>query len=356
MVPQKATTRNLSALFMSYARFAQIYTQLLGRVLRIGGDTTNVSGPVDYLSGVSFKGGPNSIESYESVKIWYNTKGYDSSVSYLNVLNNAILRSKLKLVSKDTNNFGIVAYNHPMPFITSQFLEQISSQVTKDLFVAIFIIFALSFIPASFLVFILEEREANVKQLEFVSGVKPYIYWLSNVLWDLVNYGVPICICICVFLLFDVKSYTTQENLPCLILLMFLYGWAVIPLMYPLNYVFEVPSTAFVVASSLNVFLGVITTITTTTLEQLGQDEPDLKRINQILKPIFIILFPHYCLGQGFIVMAIEYNTSEANKILGRDSQYDPFEFDKVGRNLLAMFCQGNKKKLLNFFVDKNKI
>ena len=109
---------------------------------------------------------------------------------------------------------GIVATNHPMPFISTQFLQQLQTRVLIDLFIAIFMIFALSFIPASFLVFIVEERETNTKQLQFVSGVKPYIYWVSNFIWDLINYLVPILICLCIFLAFNVQTYTSKENLP----------------------------------------------------------------------------------------------------------------------------------------------
>jgi ABC-type multidrug transport system fused ATPase/permease subunit len=151
----------------------------------------------------------------------------------------------------------------------------------------------------------------------------------------------PILIAVCLFLAFNAKTYTSKENLPCLILLMLLYGWSTIPLMYPLNYLFQLPSTAFVVASSLNVFIGVITTMTTTVIDSLAADEPELVKINNILKPIFTIFFPHYCLGQGFITMTLLYTISETNGILGRDRSYDPFLFKNVGQNLLAMAVQG---------------
>jgi ATP-binding cassette, subfamily A (ABC1), member 1 len=237
-----------------------------------------------------------------------------------------------------------------MPFITSQLLEQLTNQVLIDLFVAVFVIFALSFIPASFLVFIIEERSANVKQLQFVSGVKPYIYWISNFLWDLVNYVVPILICICMFLLFNVEAYTTKQNFPCLVFLMLFYGWAVIPLMYPMNYLFKTPSTAFVVASSMNVLLGVVTTMTTTVIEQLN--DSDLNKINDRLKTLFVILFPHYGLGQGFIQMAVLYYRAKVNSFVGGSVEYDPLLFENVGKNLLAMFCQGVAYFTLNILLQ----
>lgn len=59
-----------------------------------------------------------------------------------------------------------------------------------DLVIAIFVIIAMSFVPASFVVFLVTERSSKAKHLQFVSGVDPVIYWLSNYVWDLVSVGV----------------------------------------------------------------------------------------------------------------------------------------------------------------------
>ena len=233
----------------------------------LANSTTNPSNS-SFLSD-RFVGGPNAFIANQSVRIWYNNKAYVASAAYLNVVNNAFLRAKINDMNAATNNesyldpaaHGIVATNHPMSFTQNQFVNQLSNRLTIDLFVAIFVIFALSFIPASFLVFLLEERSTNAKQLQFVSGVKPYVYWLSNYAWDLINYIVPCVLCFALFLAFRVASYTSAANLPYLISLMLLYGWACIPLMYPLNYLFNLPSTAFVVSSSMNMFIGVVCTM-----------------------------------------------------------------------------------------------
>ena len=289
------------------------------------------------------------------VKIWYNNKGYYAHVGYLNTLNNAILRSKLLSMNMSTNlnEHGIISVNHPMNYTNGDLVSLLTVQVFIDLFVAICIIFALSFIPASFLVFLVEERENHCKQLQFISGVKPYIYWISNFLWDLLNFCIPCLLCVIVFVAFDVQSYMAKENFPCMVALMLLYGWSCIPLMYPLNYIFQIPSSAFVLSSCLNVFIGVISTMTTTILEQLSSTEPDLYHINEIIKPIFICLFPHYCLGRGFIDMAIQYNTAVAQRTLGnKDYTFDPFEFKIVGRNLVALAVQGVVYFSLNMMIE----
>lgn len=55
-----------------------------------------------------------------------------------------------------------------------------------DVVIAIFIIVAMSFVPASFVVFLVAEKSTKAKHLQFVSGCNPVIYWLANYVWDMV--------------------------------------------------------------------------------------------------------------------------------------------------------------------------
>ena len=97
-------------------------------------------------------------------------------------------------------------------------------------------------------------------------------------------------------------------------------------------------------------FIGTITTLATTVLTQLG--DKDLLQINDILKPLFIVLFPHYCLGQGFIQMSILYNTQQVSSQYGIAYTYNIFSLENNGRNLLAMFFQGVFFNLLNLLIQ----
>jgi len=58
-----------------------------------------------------------------------------------------------------------------------------------DVLVSICVIFAMSFIPASFVLFLIEERVSKAKHLQFISGMKPVTYWLGNFAWDMVRDG-----------------------------------------------------------------------------------------------------------------------------------------------------------------------
>lgn len=56
-----------------------------------------------------------------------------------------------------------------------------------DVVIAIFIIVAMSFVPASFVVFLVAEKSTKAKHLQFVSGCNPVVYWLANYVWDMVR-------------------------------------------------------------------------------------------------------------------------------------------------------------------------
>lgn len=56
-----------------------------------------------------------------------------------------------------------------------------------DVVIAIFIIVAMSFVPASFVVFLVAEKSSKAKHLQFVSGCDPVVYWLANYVWDMVR-------------------------------------------------------------------------------------------------------------------------------------------------------------------------
>ena len=61
------------------------------------------------------------------------------------------------------------------------------SEQGSDVLIAIFIICAMSFVPASFVVFLVYEKSIKAKHLQFVSGGSRVMYWLANYLWDIVS-------------------------------------------------------------------------------------------------------------------------------------------------------------------------
>ncbi|XP_008277592.1 ATP-binding cassette sub-family A member 1 [Stegastes partitus] len=277
------------------------------------------------------------LNSQNNVKVWYNNKGWHAMVSFVNVMNNGLLRASLP-PGPERRKYGITAYNHPLNLTKEQLTEMAMMTTSVDVLVSICVIFAMSFVPASFVLFLIEERVSKAKHLQFVSGVKPILYWLANFVWDMLNYTVPATMVVLIFISFQQQSYVSETNLPALVLLLLLYGWSITPLMYPASFVFTVPSTAYVVLTSINLFIGINGSIATFVLE-LFVDE-HLNEVNRILKKVFLI-FPHFCLGRGLIDMAKNQAMADAFQRLGTKQTLDPLEWDFVGKNLFAMAAQG---------------
>uniref|UniRef100_A0A4W6D104 ATP-binding cassette, sub-family A (ABC1), member 1A n=1 Tax=Lates calcarifer TaxID=8187 RepID=A0A4W6D104_LATCA len=277
------------------------------------------------------------LDTKNNVKIWFNNKGWHSIGSFLNVMNNGILRASLP-AGKDPTKFGITAYNHPLN-LTKEQLSQVALMTTSvDVLVSICVIFAMSFVPASFVVFLIQERVNKAKHMQFISGVQPFLYWLANFVWDMCNYIVPATLVIIIFVCFQQDAYVSSTNLPVLALLLLLYGWSITPLMYPASFFFKIPSTAYVVLTSVNILIGINGSVSTFVLELFGSNE--IGGINDILKNVFLI-FPHFCLGRGLIDMVKNQAMADALERFGENRFRSPLAWDMVGKNLFAMAIEG---------------
>uniref|UniRef100_A0A3P8TRN4 ATP binding cassette subfamily A member 1 n=1 Tax=Amphiprion percula TaxID=161767 RepID=A0A3P8TRN4_AMPPE len=272
----------------------------------------------------------NTLTNLSPRQIWFNNKGWHSIGAFINVMNNGILRAHLP-AGADPSRYGISAFNHPLNLTKEQLVT-----TSVDVLVSICVIFAMSFVPASFVVFLIQERVSKAKHMQFISGVQPLLYWVANFIWDMCNYIVPATLVILIFVCFQQKAYVSSTNLPVLALLLLLYGWSITPLMYPASFFFTIPSTAYVVLTSVNILIGINGSISTFVMELFGNNV----RINDILKNVLLI-FPHFCLGRGLIDMVKNQAMADALERFGENRFRSPLEWDMVGKNLFAMAVEG---------------
>uniref|UniRef100_A0A663DNG3 P-type phospholipid transporter n=1 Tax=Aquila chrysaetos chrysaetos TaxID=223781 RepID=A0A663DNG3_AQUCH len=315
----------------------------LGRMMNVTGGKTSLAAAKEISNFLKY------METEDNIKVWFNNKGWHAMVSFLNVANNAILRANLR-TGQDPEEYGITAVNHPLNLTKEQLSEVTVLTTSVDAVVAICVIFAMSFIPASFVLYLIQERVTKAKHLQFVSGVSPAVYWLTNFLWDIVNYALSAGMVVVIFAGFNKKAYTSPTNLPVLVALLLLYGWAVIPMMYPASSFFSVPSTAYVALSCINLFVGLNSSAITFILE-LFENNPSLLKFNKTLKNVLIV-FPHFCLGRGLIDLAMNQAVTEVYARFGEEHVSNPFQWDFVGKNLVALAVQGVAFFILNLLMQ----
>ncbi|KTF75728.1 hypothetical protein cypCar_00025040, partial [Cyprinus carpio] len=257
-----------------------------------------------------------------------------------------------KIAVRRSSQASITVTNHPMNRTSASLSLDYLLQGT-DVVIAIFIIVAMSFVPASFVVFLVAEKSTKAKHLQFVSGCDPVTYWLANYIWDMLNYLVPATCCVLILFVFDLPAYTSPTNFPAVLSLFLLYGWSITPIMYPASFWFEVPSTAYVFLIVINLFIGITATVATFLL-QLFERDKDLKLVNSYLKSCFLI-FPNYNLGHGLMEMAYnEYINEYYAKIGQFDKVKSPFEWDIVTRGLVAMTIEGFVGFLITILCQYN--
>ncbi|KAK2086827.1 Phospholipid-transporting ATPase abca7 [Saguinus oedipus] len=315
----------------------------------------------------------HSLDARDSLKIWFNNKGWHSMVAFVNRANNALLHAHLP-PGPARHAHSIITLNHPLNLTKEQLSEAALMASSVDVLVSICVVFAMSFVPASFTLVLIEERVTRAKHLQLMGGLPPTLYWLGNFLWDMVrgllgrcNYLVSACIVVLIFLAFQQRAYVAPANLPALLLLLLLYGWSITPLMYPASFFFSVPSTAYVVLTCINLFIGINGSMATFVLELFSDQvrdhkaeawsglghwtqpltniplpalEQKLQEVSRILKQVFLI-FPHFCLGRGLIDMVRNQAMADAFERLGDRQFQSPLRWEVVGKNLLAMVIQG---------------
>ncbi|XP_063962912.1 phospholipid-transporting ATPase ABCA1-like isoform X2 [Lytechinus pictus] len=292
----------------------------------------------------------SSLTTPSNVKVWWDNNGWHALPIFMNVMNNLLLRAHVDSANSSLYH-GMTVTNHPINFTSSQIDEEIRSKSSVNLAVAMFVMFALAFVPASFVVFLISERTSKAKHLQMVSGINPTIYWVSNLCWDMVNYMIPAILTIVIFLAFRMTAFTGGDSLPTIILLLFLYGWAITPMTYPAAFVFKVPSTAYLSMACGNMLVGITTVTSTYILDYLGTDDQYLHNVNEVLKRVFL-LFPPYCLGRGLMDMAS--NELKA-QVLSEYTDYtapDPFQWDQLGKSLFALFIEGFVFFILTLLIE----
>ncbi|PAA80698.1 hypothetical protein BOX15_Mlig024875g1, partial [Macrostomum lignano] len=259
---------------------------------------------LSYLESVRLPANLSSIVN----QVWFDNRGYVSGPAYLNTLSNAIMRALANKSIGSPDQIGVSGWTHPITPRTTYIKNVLNANTVVSAMTVVSIIFALSFIPASFVLFLISERTTNAKHLQFVSGINPTTYWIVNHIWNLLNYMVPLTIVILLFVAFKNYEFVGSQTIGPFLLTMVLFGFASAPLMYPFSWVMTVPSKAFTMLACLNLGIGFTTTMSVTIVRMIGEQNNDQSMINtaDTLKAVFLLL-PHFCLGQSLMELNIYY-------------------------------------------------
>ncbi|XP_071418175.1 glucosylceramide transporter ABCA12 [Pithys albifrons albifrons] len=272
-------------------------------------------------------------------KVWYNPEGYHSLPAYLNSLNNFILRANLP--QNETSRYGIFLSAHPYPGGQSQ--EQVMLNSLLDIIVSMSVLVGYSITTASFVLYMVKEHQTKAKQLQHISGIGMTTYWVTNFVYDLVLFMIPIGLSVGVISAFQIPAFCNNSNLLAVFLLLLLFGYASFSWMYLLAGFFKETGMAFIVYVCVNLFFGINTIITHSVVFLLSQEkatDQGLRDLAENLRHAFL-LFPQFCFGYGLIELSQDQALLGFLKAYGVDYPDKTFELDKTTSKLLAMFIQG---------------
>uniref|UniRef100_A0A672NHM0 ATP-binding cassette sub-family A member 3-like n=1 Tax=Sinocyclocheilus grahami TaxID=75366 RepID=A0A672NHM0_SINGR len=285
---------------------------------------------------------------------YFNNQGYHTPATALMLVDNALYKL---LAGPDAS---IQTGNYPMPRNMSETAQSQLSEGQTGFVIAINLMFGMASLASTFALLLVSERSVKSKHVQQVSGVYLSNFWFSALLWDLINFLLPCLLMLVVFRVFSVKAFVAENHLVDVLLLLLLYGWAVIPLMYLLSFLFSTAATAYTRLTIFNILSGTATFLAVTIMTI-----PELKLVDMshLLDKIFLI-FPNYCLGMSFSEFYQNYEiitfctSSTFAEILCKYKnityQVNYFSMDEpgVGRFLVAMSIQGVVFIILLFLIE----
>ncbi|RZC40676.1 ATP-binding cassette sub-family A member 3-like, partial [Asbolus verrucosus] len=131
-----------------------------------------------YIVGATF--------THNNIIAWFNNNPYHSPPLALGLALNVVYK---KLVGK---NHSINFANYPLPYTADTKVQQLLQGNSMGFQLAFNIGFSMAFVSSFYVLFYVKERVCKSKHLQFVSGVKVYIFWIMSFLCDLITFIITI--------------------------------------------------------------------------------------------------------------------------------------------------------------------
>ncbi|VDI72583.1 ATP-binding cassette, subfamily A (ABC1), member 1, partial [Mytilus galloprovincialis] len=274
--------------------------------------------------------------------VWFNNKGHHALPSFTNGLSNVMLRAMVP--SGEAEQYGITAYTHPLMLTDGQLSEDTLLQKAADYGISVIFLVAFTFIPAGLMVYVVNEYTNKEKQLQFLSGVGPFMYWTTSFLWDMCIYSIMMALTVALMAAFQDDAYWHRDNLAAVVTLIILFGWATIPQMYMSIKIFKDATTSYMVMFCSNIFIGIVSMAVIFILQFFSQIE-SVENAYQVMRHALKI-FPPFNLVSGFVELIYNQMMSDILGRFGDDPYVWPFDFDVIGWQLVALAIEG-----LIFFI-----
>ncbi|CAI9301359.1 unnamed protein product [Lactuca saligna] len=235
---------------------------------------------------------PQNDDGSIGYSVLHNSTCQHAAPTFINLMNAAILR-----LATHNENMTIQTRNHPLPMTESQRLQR---QDLDAFSAAIVVSIAFSFIPASFAVAIVKEREVKAKHQQLISGVSILSYWVSTYIWDFISFLVPSSFAMLLFYIFGLEQFIGSGAVFPTVLILLEYGFATASSTYCLTFFFSEHSMAQNVVLLVHFFTGIVLMVISFIMGLI----PATQDMNSVLKNFFR-LSPGFCFADGLASLAL---------------------------------------------------
>uniref|UniRef100_UPI00398EE067 phospholipid-transporting ATPase ABCA3 isoform X2 n=1 Tax=Pristiophorus japonicus TaxID=55135 RepID=UPI00398EE067 len=344
---------------------AQAYRDLLPAHL---GTPKHIDGEmIDFLLNSSIMIGSNFDDEFvvaasfrdtlaigSKLRIFFNNVGYHTSATSLMLMDNALL----KVVMGPTASISTT--NFPQPRNTTEQAMDELNEGRVGFALAFNLMYGMAFLSSTFSMLLVSEKTIKSKLVQLVSGLHVINFWLSALLWDLINYAMPCLAILFIFEIFNLPPYTRQEHLGDVLILLMFHGCSIIPLMYLCHYFFTYTATAYTRITIANILTG---TASFMTVNIMKIPEFGLTYLADILDKVFLIL-PNYCLGQALKHVYTNYQLISVCTIspvaeflcesfnVTYQLNYLAWERPGIGRFFVALLSQGFVFMILLIIIE----
>ncbi|CAN1829239.1 ABC transporter A family member 1 [Linum perenne] len=273
------------------------------------------------------------IEGSVGYTILHNSSCQHSAPTFINLMNAALLR-----LATGDNNMTITTRNHPLPLTKSQHLQR---QDLDAFSAAIIVSIAFAFIPASFAVAVVKEREVKAKYQQLISGVSVLSYWASTYIWDFVSFLFPLSLAMFLFYIFGLEQFIGKESVLSTILLFLGYGSAIASSTYCLTFFFSDHAMAQNVVLLVHFFTGLILMVLSFIMGVIKTTAS----ANDVLKHFFRIA-PGFCFSDGLASLAL------LRQGMKDKASYAVFDWNVTGASICYLFVESIAYFLLTLGLE----
>ncbi|VEL34504.1 unnamed protein product [Protopolystoma xenopodis] len=257
--------------------------------------------------------GSNTIPQL-NVTLYFMGESYHAVAVGINAFSNALIRYQQALNTCLLEPFTgprILAANQPLPETDIERAQSMSSiQGLQNVIGAAFplsanLLIAVSFLSASISLWLVHERACKAKHLQFVSGVHLSMYWLSTYIWDICMFVIISGLILAIIVQYNVEVFMFgTERLLMIFITFLLFGWASIPQMYLLSYLFSTPASGLVGMGAFSIISAFLASLT---VMLLSLPQISLQLVAIRLSRAFSAIFPSYAFVSALFLIVQNY-------------------------------------------------